>query len=131
TADNEKEHAKKVLKLLGGVLNTTEENLEAAAGGEHHEHTSMYKEFETVAREEGFLEIAAFFKEVAEVEDEHEQRFLALLNRLREGTLFRRPQPIRWRCRNCGYVHTGTEPPQVCPACDHPRGFYEPAADNY
>jgi len=130
TADNEKEHAKRLFKFLEGIGDTAQ-NLEEAAKGENYEHTTMYKEFEKVAREEGFDEIADVFREIAEVEEEHEKRYLALLKRLKEGTLFRRDEPIRWRCRNCGYVHEGTEPPEVCPACAHPRGYYEPACDNY
>ena len=130
TADNEKEHAKMWAKILG-LIGTTEENLEEAAKGENYEWTDMYKEFAETAREEGFDVIAAYFEMVAEVEAEHEERYLKLLSRLKDGSIFKRPEPIKWRCRNCGYIHEGTEPPEVCPACDHPRAFYEPAADNY
>lgn len=130
TADNEKEHAKMWAKILG-LIGTTEENLEEAAKGENYEWTDMYKEFAETAREEGFDEIAAYFERVAEVEAEHEERYRKLLSRLKDGSTFKRPEPIKWRCRNCGYIHEGTEPPEVCPACDHPRAFYEPAADNY
>ncbi|NPV27130.1 MAG: rubrerythrin family protein [Firmicutes bacterium] len=130
TADQEKEHAKRILNFLQGI-GTTVENLTAAAAGEHHEWTNMYKEFEQVAREEGFANIADFFREVAEVEEEHEKRYLALLKRVQEGTVFKRTEPIRWQCRNCGYVHMGTEPPEVCPACAHPRAYYQPMCENY
>jgi len=130
TADQEKEHAKKILKYLQGI-GTTAENLAAAAAGEHHEWTSMYREFEQVAREEGFDQIADFFREVGEVEEEHEKRYQALLKRVLDGTVFKRDESIRWQCRNCGYVHEGTEPPQVCPACDHPQAFYQEMAENY
>ena len=91
----------------------------------------MYKNFAKTAREEGFDNIADHFERVAEVEAEHEERYRKLLSRLNDGSVFKRPEPIRWRCRNCGYVHEGSEPPEICPACDHPRAFYEPAAENY
>lgn len=130
TADNEKEHAKMWAKLLG-IIGDTKSNLEEAANGENYEWTKMYKEFAKTAREEGFNEIAGYFERVAEVEAEHEERYRKLLSRLKDGSTFKRPEPIKWRCRNCGYIHEGAEPPEVCPACDHPRAFYEPAADNY
>lgn len=130
TAENEREHAKVWAKHLG-LIGTTEQNLEEAAKGENHEWTEMYKKFAEIAEKEGFTEIAALFREVAEVEQQHEIRYRKLLERVRTGNVFRRDQPIRWRCRNCGYVHEGTEPPEVCPACGHPRAFYEPMAENY
>ncbi len=130
TADTDKEHAKMWAKLLG-LIGNTEKNLEEAANGENYEWTEMYKEFAKTAREEGFDEIAGYFERVAEVEAEHEERYRKLLSRLKDGSTFKRPEPIKWRCRNCGYIHEGAEPPEVCPACDHPRAFYEPAADNY
>ncbi|MEW5933870.1 MAG: rubrerythrin [Bacillota bacterium] len=130
TAENEKEHAKLWARALG-LIGDTAANLEAAAQGEHYEWTSMYRDFAREAREEGFDEIARLFEEVARVEEAHEQRYRRLLARVREGTVFRRAEPIRWRCRNCGYVYEGTEAPEVCPACAHPRAFYEPAAENY
>ena len=130
TAENEKEHAKRLLKFLNGIGDTAQ-NLTESADGENYEHTTMYKEFEQIAREEGFTEIADVFREIGEVEEEHEERFRALLQRVKDGTVFKRDESIRWRCRNCGYVHEGTEPPEVCPACDHPRAYYEPAAENY
>lgn len=130
TAENEKEHAKLWAKLLG-LIGDTKQNLKAAAEGENYEWTKMYKEFAETAREEGFEEIATLFEEVGEVEEEHEKRYLKLLERLEDGSIFKRTSPIRWRCRNCGYVHEGTEPPEKCPACLHPKAFYEPAAENY
>lgn len=130
TAENEKEHAKMWAKFLG-LIGDTKQNLKAAAEGENYEWSKMYKEFAETAREEGFDEIATFFEEVGEVEEEHEKRYLKLLKRLEDGTIFKRSSPIRWRCRNCGYVHEGTEPPEKCPACAHPKSFYEPAANNY
>ncbi|MGI6036153.1 MAG: rubrerythrin [Limnochordia bacterium] len=130
TAENEREHAKVLLKKLDGLGDTTA-NLAAAAAGENEEWTKMYKEFEEVAREEGFAEIADLFKEIAEVEEEHEKRFRALLHNLETGAVFKKDAAVRWRCRNCGYVHEGQEAPRVCPACAHPQSYYEVACDNY
>ncbi|NLU10519.1 MAG: rubrerythrin family protein [Tepidanaerobacter acetatoxydans] len=130
TADNEKEHAKMWAKYLG-LIGDTKKNLEEAAKGENYEWSDMYKEFAETAREEGFNDIAAHFEKVAEVEAEHEKRYLKLLSRLQDGTVFKRSEPIKWRCRNCGYIYEGTEPPEICPACAHPKAFYEPAAFNY
>ena len=130
TADNEREHAKMFFKKLN-VIGETAAILAAAAAGEHEEWSDMYKEFEQVAREEGFDEIAALFHEIAEVEEEHEKRFRALLSNLETGKVFKKDAPIRWRCRNCGYVHEGLEAPKVCPACAHPQSHYEVACDNY
>lgn len=131
TADNEKEHAKRIFRFLNGISDTPA-NLKGAAAGENHEWTSMYKEFERTAREEGFHEIADFFREVGEVEEEHEKRFNALLRNIEEGKVFSRDdESTKWRCRNCGYVHTGKEAPDVCPACAHPQSYYEVMAENY
>jgi len=130
TAGNEREHAKREFDFLRGIGNT-KANLKAAAEGENYEHTRMYPEFEQVAREEGFSEIADFFKEVGEVEEEHEKRYLALLKNLNEGKVFKRDKVVRWKCRNCGYVHEGTESPDKCPACGFPRSYYELMAENY
>lgn len=130
TAENEKEHAKMWAKFLG-LIGDTPGNLEEAAKGENYEWTTMYKEFTKTAREEGFDEIAGYFEKVAEAEAAHEARYLKLLERLKDGSVFKRPVPIKWRCRNCGYVYEGVEPPEKCPACAHPKAFYEPAADNY
>ncbi|WP_276619986.1 rubrerythrin [Syntrophomonas wolfei] len=132
TADNEKEHAKRLFKfLMGGAVPATAENLLASAEGENEEHTSMYPEFEKVAREEGFNEIADIFKEIAEVEEEHEKRFRKLLENVKNNTVFKKDKPVKWRCRNCGYVHEGTEAPEECPACAHPQSYYEVMAENY
>lgn len=137
TADNEKEHAKRLFKFLeggeveiqatfpAGVIGTTAENLEAAAKGEHYEYTDMYPQFAKIAEEEGFEEIAKVLRAIAVAEREHERRFLALLKNLKEGKVFRRDEPVRWRCRNCGYVHEGSEAPERCPSCDHPRDYFE------
>lgn len=132
SAQNEKEHAKQFYKLLtGGYIHPTEENLLTAALGENEEHTVLYPEFERIAREEGFTEIADIFKEIAEVEEQHEKRYRKLLDSIKRNTVFRRPTPVKWKCRNCGYVHEGVEPPEVCPACAHPKAYYEELAENY
>lgn len=141
TADNEKEHAKRLFKFLeggeveiqatfpAGVIGTTVENLEASAKGERYEYTEMYPQFAKIAEEEGFEEIAKVFRAIAIAEREHERRFLALLKNLKESKVFRRDEPVRWRCRNCGYVHEGTEAPERCPSCDHPRDYFEVYAE--
>ncbi|MDD2585442.1 MAG: rubrerythrin family protein [Syntrophomonadaceae bacterium] len=132
TGDNEKEHAKRLYKFLnGGSVSPTEDNLLEAALGENHEHTSMYPDFEKIARAEGFNEIADIFKEIGEVEEAHEKRFRKLLDNVKRSTVFKKAQPVKWKCRNCGYIHEGTEPPELCPACAHPRSYYEVLAENY
>lgn len=130
TADNEKEHAKLILKFLGRI-GSTKENLQKAAGGENGEWTGMYPEFEKIAREEGFTAIATFFNLVGKIEAEHEKRYLALLQNLLDGTVFEKPQTVKWHCRNCGHVAEGTHPPDACPVCKHPRSFFEILAENY
>ncbi|NLC15414.1 MAG: rubrerythrin family protein [Firmicutes bacterium] len=130
TAYNEKEHAKVWAKFLG-LIGDTKQNLKHAADGENYEWTTMYKQFAVVADEEGFPEIAKKFREVASVEVKHEERYRRLLERLETDCVFKRPEPIKWHCRNCGYIHEGPEAPEVCPACDHPRSFYQPAPENY
>jgi rubrerythrin len=132
TADNEKEHAKRFYKfLMGGSVPGTEENLLDAAEGENEEHTNMYPEFEKIAREEGFDEIADIFHEIAEVEEEHEKRFRKLLANIKANTVFKKDKAVKWKCRNCGYIHEGTEAPEECPACAHPQSYYEVLAENY
>jgi rubrerythrin len=143
TADNEKEHAKVFFNYLegsdveitatypAGMIKTTIENLDAAAEGEALEWGTIYPEFERIAREEGFDEIAGSFKEIAEVEEQHEKRYRKLLKNVAEGKVFRKPEVVRWKCRNCGYVHEGKEAPKECPACKHPQSFYELLAENY
>lgn len=123
TAENEKEHAKRIFKFLG-ELGDTKANLTAAAGGENYEHTSMYPKFEQIAREEGFTEIADFFKAVAEVEKEHEERYRKLLANLEKGEVFKDTKVIKWKCRNCGHIHEGQEAPETCPVCVHPKAFF-------
>jgi rubrerythrin len=130
TAENEKEHAKRAFKFLGGI-NDTLQNLKDAAAGENYEHTQMYPEFAKIAEEEGFTDIATFFRETGEVEEEHEKRYNKLIARVETETVFKSDAPIKWRCRNCGYVHEGTTPPDKCPACLHPTAYYERLAENY
>jgi rubrerythrin len=130
TAENEREHAKREFDFLKGTGDTAT-NLKAAAEGEHYEWTDMYTNMEKIAREEGFTEIADFFKEVAEVEEEHEKRYLALLKNIEEDKVFKRDKETKWKCRNCGYVHKGTEAPDTCPACAFPQSYYELMAENY
>jgi rubrerythrin len=130
TAENEREHAKKEFDFLQGIRDT-KANLKAAAEGEHYEWTEMYPEFERVARREGFIDIANFFKEVGEVEEQHEKRYLALLKNVEEGRVFKKDRVVRWKCRNCGYIHEGTEAPKKCPACGFPQSYYELRAENY
>lgn len=131
TAEQEKEHAKRAFKFLGGIGDTAS-NLKDAADGENYEWTSMYKEFAEVAAAEGFNEIAKFFKEVAEVEAAHEKRYLKLLENIKNGVVFKRENvESQWKCRNCGYIHTGSEAPAVCPACLHPQAYYELFVETY
>lgn len=131
SALNEKEHAKLLFKLAMGGIPGTEQNLNEAAAGENEEHTSMYPEFERIAREEGFEHIAKIFKEIAEVEKEHEKRYRKLLANVTNKTVFKKSQPVKWKCRNCGYVFEGPEAPKVCPACAHPQSYYELLQENY
>lgn len=130
TANHEKEHAKRALKFLNGI-GDTKANLKDAAAGENYEWSEMYKQFAEEAREEGFTEIAAFFEKVATVEAEHEKRFLKLLENLEQGKVFKKDTEQRWMCRNCGYVHTGAEAPELCPACAHPKAYFQIKAENY
>lgn len=143
TAYNEKEHAERFFKFLeggdveitasypAGVIEDTAANLEASAAGENMEWTEIYKEAEEIAREEGFGEIASLFKEIAEVEEQHEIRYRKLLKNLKEGKVFKKDSVVKWKCRNCGYVHEGKEAPKECPACAHPQGYYELFCENY
>jgi rubrerythrin len=125
TAINEMQHAKDEFKLLNGIGSTVD-NLKEAIAGEHYETTTMYPEFAAAAEEEGNREAAILFKMIARVEAEHRDRYKALLEMVENGTVFKREEPIRWKCSKCGYIHEGTEPPAKCPACKHPREYYEP-----
>ena len=143
TANQEKEHAKRLFKLLeggaveiqatfpAGVIGTTAQNLKAAAEGEHEEWENMYPSFATIAEEEGFPQIASIFRAIAVAEKQHEKRYLALMNNVESGTVFKKSQPVVWRCRNCGYLHEGTEAPTVCPACAHAQAHFELLGENY
>ena len=131
TADNEKEHAKLWFKELEG-LGDTAANLKAAAEGENYEWTDMYKSFAETADEEGFKELAAKFRMVASVEKHHEERYLALLNNVKNLNVFKKESEVTvWKCRNCGYIYVGKEAPAVCPCCQHPQAFFEVNAENY
>ena len=143
TADQEKEHAKKFFKYLeggeveitasypAGVIGTTAQNLEAAAAGEHDEWSHIYPLFAKIAAEEGFYEIANTFEKVALVEEQHEKRYLTLLGRVKAGKVFERDEVVEWQCRNCGFVFTGKEAPEECPACNHPQAYFEVKKNNY
>lgn len=143
TADNEKEHAKRFFKFLeggnteitatypAGVIGDTQANLLAAAEGEKEEWGILYPEAAKIAKEEGFDEVATIFTEIAEVEEKHEARYRKLLKNLKEGTVFKKDTVVKWKCRNCGYVHEGKEAPELCPACDHPQAHYELFVENY
>ena len=132
TADNEKEHAKLWFKYLnGGDVPSTVENLKAAADGENYEWTDMYKEFERVAREEGFIEIANKFKMVGAIEKEHEERYKKLLSNVQEGVVFVGDDLAVWKCRNCGHIVVGKYAPKVCPVCNHPQSYFELRVKNY
>jgi rubrerythrin len=125
TAINEMRHAKDEFALAGGIGDTVA-NLKKAISGEEHETTSMYPEFAAVAEEEGNKEAAILFKTIARVEAEHRERYRKLLEMVENGTVYKREEPIRWKCAVCGYIHEGTEPPPKCPCCKHPREYYEP-----
>ncbi len=126
TADNEKRHAKDEFNQLGGIGDTAA-NLKAAMEGEHYETTEMYPTFAREAEEEGNSKVAVLFKQIAKVEAHHRDRYKKLLEMVEDGTVWKREQPIRWKCSVCGYIHEGTEPPPKCPSCQHPREHYEPA----
>ncbi len=125
TAENEKQHAKDEFKFLKGI-GGTKENLKAAIEGEHYENTEMYPQMQKDAEEEGNHEAVKLFKEIAEVEKNHEERYKKLLEMVEKRTVWKRDKPIKWKCSKCGYIHEGTEPPAVCPSCKHAREYYEP-----
>ncbi|MEA3310986.1 MAG: rubrerythrin family protein [candidate division WOR-3 bacterium] len=143
TADQEREHAKRLFKFLkggemeitaafpAGVIGTTPENLKAAAAGENYEWTEMYPGFAKLAREEGFEEIAVVLEAIAVAERQHEKRYNELLANIEADRVFKRSKPVIWRCRNCGYLHEGTEAPQECPACAHPQAHFEILGENW
>ena len=143
TADQEKEHAKRMFKWLeggmveitasypSGVIGTTLENLKAAAAGENEEWTMDYPKFADIADEEGFPAIANMYREIAKAEKGHEERYLALAKNVEEGKVFAKDEEVTWQCRNCGYIHTGKEAPKACPACAHPQAYFEVMKTNY
>jgi rubrerythrin len=143
TANQEKEHGKRLFKFLeggeveisaafpAGTIGTTLENLKAAAAGERYEHVEMYPDFAKTADEEGFEEIASALRSIAVAEKQHEKRYNALAANIEAGRVFKREKEVVWRCRNCGYLHTGTEAPEECPACAHPRDHFELLGENY
>ncbi len=130
TANNEKEHAEIWFKLLGGI-GTTEENLEAAAGGENYEWTDMYPTFAKEAREEGFDAIAKLFDMVGAIEKEHEERYRKLLSNVKDKLVFSKDGDVIWQCANCGHIVIGKEAPLVCPVCAHPQAYFQVKAENY
>jgi rubrerythrin len=143
TANQEKEHAKRFFKFLeggeleitgafpAGVIGTTVENLKAAAAGEHYEYSEMYPEFAKIAREEGFDAIAIVFEKIAIAEKQHGKRYSDLAANIEAGRVFKRDGKVTWRCRNCGYLHEGTEAPDQCPACAHPQAHFELLGENW
>lgn len=132
TSGNEREHAKMWYKLLhGGAVAETSENLKAAAEGEKYEWTTMYEQFAAEAREEGYDDIAVKFEQVAAIEKEHEERYMKLKEDVDSDMVFKSDKVTVWKCRNCGYIYTGEEAPQVCPVCAHPQAFFEIRAINY
>ena len=131
TAENEKEHAKIWFKLLHDGVPSTVENLKDAAAGENYEYTEMYAEMAKVAKEEGFDDIAEKFLQVAAIEKHHEERYLALLERLNTQTVFIDEDVVVWKCRNCGHIHVGKNAPEKCPVCDHPQSYFERVNKNY
>jgi rubrerythrin len=145
TASQEKEHAERFFKFLeggdvevgvgfafpAGVIGSTQENLKAAAAGEHYEWTEMYPGFAKIAEEEGFNAIAAVFKNISVAERQHEKRYVDLAGNIEAGRVFKRDEEVVWRCRNCGYLHTGNEAPHSCPACAHEQSYFELLGENY
>jgi len=132
TAANEKEHAKLWFKLLhGGEVPTTEENLKDAAAGENYEWTDMYEQMAKDAKEEGFDNIAYLFEAVGKIEKEHEERYLKLLENVKDGLVFSKDGDRIWKCRNCGHIVIGKSAPEVCPVCNHPQAYFEIKAENY
>ena len=143
TAAQEKEHAERLFKFLeggeveitagfpAGIIDTTIENLKAAAAGEHHEWTEMYPGFAKIAREECFDEIAVVFENIAVAEKQHEKRYLDLAKNIENGRVFKREEEVVWRCRNCGFIHKGKSAVKKCPACAHPQAHFEILGENW
>ena len=151
TAENEREHAKWLFRLINElkkkndenfdkirveadvptILGNTRENLKSAIAGENYEHTKMYPEFANIAEKEGFPEIAKRLRAIAVAEKHHEERYKKLLKELENNTLFKKDKKVYWVCRKCGYIHEGTEPPEECPSCGHPKSYFEQACEEY
>lgn len=143
TAEQEKQHAKRFFRFLEGgmveitaayparVLGTTAENLKAAADGEHEEYSLLYPEFARIAKEEGFPQVAAQFNTVSVAEKNHEKRYRLLLENLQKGLVFKKEQSIKWKCRECGYIHEAADAPKICACCDHPQAFFEKLSEEY
>ncbi len=143
TADQECQHASSLFKRMNGgeveitaafpfgVVGETADNLAAGAAGENHEWTDMYPGFAKVARDEGFDEIASLFTSIAVAEKQHEKRYLELKANIENDRVFKRDEPVTWRCLKCGYVHTGTSAPKTCPACAHPQAYFELLGENW
>lgn len=150
TADQEKQHAKWMLKMLKmvqektgekinlkvetevpTVLGNTQENLISAIAGENMEYSTLYPNFADIAEKEGFPEIANRLRSIAKAEEHHEERYQKLLKNVKENTTFKKESSVTWTCRECGYVHTGNEAPLICPSCDHPQAFYQIKCEEY
>ncbi len=143
TASQEKEHAKRFFKFLegsdveiqasfpAGVIGETAANLRAAGAGEHYEWSTLYPSYAEVAQQEGFSSVAKAFSAISIAEKQHEKRYLGLLANVEGKTVFKKPKPVVWRCRNCGYLHDGEEAPLACPACAHPQGYFELLGENW
>jgi len=143
TADQEKEHAKRLFKFLeggdveitaafpAGVIGATLDNLKAAAAGESYEENEMYPGFAATAKQEGFEAVAVAFENIGKAEGFHKKRYEAMATNIQNGTVFKRPTKVVWRCRNCGFVYEGTEPPAKCPACEHPQAYFEIVPENW
>lgn len=143
TAENEKEHAKRLFKFLeggtaeisasfpAGVIGETKDNLKESAEGENYEYTTMYPEFAKIADEEGFSDEASAMRSIANAEKQHEKRYLGLLDNLNNDAVFKKDEIVKWRCRNCGYIHEGNEAPEECSACAHARSYFELLAENW
>ncbi|MBU0952623.1 MAG: rubrerythrin family protein [Elusimicrobia bacterium] len=143
TAENEKEHAKVFFKYLeggdveitatypAGVIGKTTENLKEAAAGENLEYSKLYPEFAKIAEAEGYPEVAASYRAIVVAERQHEKRYLALLENIKNNRVFKREKITKWRCRNCGYIHEGAEAPKECPACKHPTAYFELLGENW
>ena len=143
TANQEKEHAKRMFKFLqggeveitgafpAGIIGPTLENLKAAAAGENHEHTTIYPEFAEIAEEEGFDDVAAVYRAIGVAEKQHEKRYVDLAANIEAGRVFKRESKVVWRCRNCGYLHEGNEAPKRCPACAHEQAHFELLGENW